>query len=140
MNDFLPEDDTDYLQGKRIKYELLIEPLPGDKERRGVLFPNFKVPENLWVYVDGILSPCQTCNLLVLIPDGYATTKLDSFYTSPRLKRGDGSDPKNANVETPLFGITWQFWSRHIEDRDWRAGLDGLGTFLNYIASELRSA
>ncbi|MFY9329945.1 MAG: E2/UBC family protein [Georgfuchsia sp.] len=140
MNNFLPEDDLDYLQGKEINFELQSEAMPDSKERRGVLFKNFKVPRNLLTYENGALVLCQTCNLVVLIPDGYATTKLDSFYTSPRLKRVDGTDPDRANGETPLFGRTWQFWSRHLDENDWRVGIDGLGTFLSYIQNELRSA
>lgn len=140
MNNFLPEDDRDYLQGKEINFELLTETLPDGKERRGVLFPDFRVPVNLRTYENGVLVPCQTCGLIVLIPDGYATTKLDSFYAIPRLKRGDGVDPDRATGETALFGKSWQFWSRHLDDSDWRVGVDGLGTFLSYVQNELRSA
>ena len=74
-----------------------------------------------------------------MIPDGYATTKLDSFYTIPRFKRADGHDPQNATVDSALFGKTWQFWSRHLDDNDWRVGIDGLRTFISYIRGELRN-
>jgi hypothetical protein len=76
----------------------------------------------------------------VLVPDGYATTKLDSFCALPRLKRPDDSDPQAANGETALFGKTWQFWSRHLDDKEWRVGIDGLRTYLSYIRGELRNA
>jgi hypothetical protein len=76
----------------------------------------------------------------VLIPSGYATTKLDSFYTLAHLKRPNGTDPQNATVVQALFQKNWQFWSRHLEDADWRVGKDGLRTFLSYIRNELRNA
>jgi len=95
---------------------------------------------NLKAQANGTLASCDRCDVLVVIPDGYATTKLDSFYTIPRLKRGDGADPQNATGDTPMFGRSWQFWSRHLNDGDWRIGIDGLRTFLSYIRGELKNA
>jgi hypothetical protein len=80
------------------------------------------------------------CALLILIPSQYATTKLDSFYTIPHLKRADGSDPQNANNNSPLFKRSWQFWSRHLNNDEWRVGIDGFETYLQYVRSELRGA
>jgi hypothetical protein len=137
---FLPEEDVEFLDGNGITYELLSETMPDGTLRRGVLLPRFAFAGNLRTQKDGAWVPCGTCDLLILIPDGYATTKLDSFYTLPRLKRVDGADPQNANGECQLFGKTWQFWSRHLDDRDWRVGIDGLRTFLTYVRGELRSA
>jgi len=138
---FLPEDDQDYLQAKGFAFEERSErPPEGSGERRGILFPAFTFAGNLNTSIDGRLQPCSSCDLLVLIPSGYATTKLDSFYTSPRLKRADGADPDRATGEADLFSRKWQFWSRHLEDHEWRAGQDGLETFLNYIRAELRKA
>lgn len=137
---FLPEEDQEFLESNGIKYELLTEKSSDGAERRGVLFQNFAFAGSLRLQKDGMLVVCQSCDLLVLIPDGYATTKLDSFYTLPRLKRPDGADPQAANVETALFQKAWQFWSRHLDDKEWRVGIDGLRSYLSYIRSELRSA
>lgn len=137
---FLPEEDQEYLESKELKYELLSENGPDGKERRGILFRGFRVPENLRIQKDGGFVPCESCDLLIMIPHGYATTKLDSFYTSPRLKRPDGADPDRANGETKLFDQSWQFWSRHLDDAEWRVGVDGLSTYLSYIRGELRRA
>jgi hypothetical protein len=137
---FLPEEDQEFLDGKGLQYELLTEKTPEGTERRGVLLPGFAFVGDLRTRGDGALIACASCDLLVLVPDGYATTKLDSFYTIPRLKRPDGSDPQNANGEPALFAKTWQFWSRHLDDSDWRVGVDGLRTYLSYIRGELRRA
>jgi hypothetical protein len=137
---FLPEEEVEFLEDNGIKYELLVEPMPDGTVRRGVFLPGFIFAGNLRMYKDGAWVPCGSCDLVILIPDGYATTKLDSFYTMPRLKRPDGADPQNANGETPLFGKTWQFWSRHLDDNAWRVGVDGLRTFLAYVREALRSA
>ena len=137
---FLPEEDQEFLESNGIVHEPVTEKTPDGTERRGVLFPGFAFTSNLHTMQNGALAPCSECDLLVLVPDQYATTKLDSFYTVPRLKRADGSDPQNATGDTPMFGKTWQFWSRHLNDADWRVGVDGLRTFLSYIRSELRRA
>jgi hypothetical protein len=137
---FLPEEDQEFLDSNGIKYELLSEKMPDGAERRGVLFPGFALVGNLRTQKESALVVCESCDLLVVVPAGYATTKLDSFYTLPRLKRADGSDPQATNAETPLFQKAWQFWSRHLDDKDWRVGIDGLRTYLSYIRSELRNA
>jgi len=136
---FLPEEDLEFLAGSGTTYEELTEKIPDGKERRGVLFPSFSFSSNLRMVDNGLLVVTTTCDLLVLVPDGYATTKLDSFYTLPKLKKADGTDPQNANGETLLFQKTWQFWSRHLDDKDWRVGVDSLRTFLSYIRGELRN-
>ncbi len=137
---FLPEDDQEFLDENCIRHELLSEKLPNGTDRRGVLFPGFEFNGNLWVAGNGNLVSCTACDLLVLIPNGYATTKLDSFYTLPRLKRPGGIDPQATTGEQILFDKPWQFWSRHLEDADWRVGKDGLRSYLSYIRNELWSA
>src|SRR5882724_7920465 len=117
---FLPEDDQDYLLIKGLPYELKAERLADGSERRGVLFPGFVFEGTLWTRKDDNIVPCSSCDLLILIPSGYSTTKLDSFYTRQVLKRADGTDPINANAIQDLFQEKWQFWSRHLTDEDWR--------------------
>lgn len=137
---FLPEDDQDYLKAKELTFDLKSEPAPEGGERRGIIFPAFQFNGNLRFAVNGDLLACSSCDLLILIPSGYATTKLDSFYTSPRLKRVDGADPDRASGESEIFGRKWQFWSRHLEPHEWRAGVDGLETYLHYVRAELQRA
>ena len=136
---FLPEEDQEYLAESGTRHEELTELMPDGTKRRGVFFPNFSFSGNLRKLNGTSLVEVDACDLLVVVPDGYATTKLDSFYTIPRLKRPDGSDPQNAAGDSTLFGKLWQFWSRHLDDKDWRVGVDGLRTFINYIRAEFRS-
>jgi hypothetical protein len=137
---FLPEEDQEFLDENGINYQELLENMPNGQERRGVLFSSFSFSGNLRATNGGSLVKADACDLLVIIPDGYATTKLDSFYTNPKLKCADGRDPQNANNDSALFEKTWQFWSRHLDDNDWRVGIDGLRTFISYIRGELRNA
>ena len=132
---FLPEDDEEYLRSKNIKYELREE-----KDQRGIIIPAFGFKANLRAQVDNKLVPCEECRLLVLVPSGYTTTRLDSFYTRPFLKSANGNDPVNANGRTPLFGEEWQFWSRHLTEEQWRDSIRGLEVYFSYIHEALRAA
>ena len=137
---FLPEDDIDYLKAKQIEHDLKVEKQPDGTERRGILIPNFSFTGNLAAVNNGQLVSQSMCDLLIVIPSGYATTKLDSFYTRPFLKRPGGVDPQAASGTQDLFQLNWQFWSRHLENNEWRPGQDGLETYLQYVRSELERA
>jgi|GEM_PF-1147892 len=137
---FLPEDDVEFLCAKQIPHELKVEKLPDGTERRGIVFPGFGFRGNLRAMNGTQLVPCTSCEMMIIIPAGYATTRLDNFYTRPFLKRPDGTAPQNAAGEPDLFSTKWQFWSRHLADGDWRVGIDGLETFLQYVRCELARA
>lgn len=135
---FLPEEDQEFFAQKELKFELLEEKIPGGDIRNGVLFPDFEFSANL--RIDGVSEAVRTASLLILVPKGYATTKLDSFYTSPLLKRPNGAFPDRANSTATLFDRTWQFWSRHLAPNEWRAGQDGFESYLQYVRCELKRA
>ncbi|BCM17512.1 E2/UBC family protein [Mesorhizobium sp. J8] len=136
---FLPEDDQIYLAQKSLRYTLR-EEAAGQDIRRGIEFPEFEVPANLARKVNGQPVPGGQVRLLVLIPPGYAKVRLDSWYVSPGLFHLDGREVDRANGQQVLFGENWQFWSRHLTDGEWRADIDGLATYLQYIHSGLRAA
>lgn len=136
---FLPEDDQDFLRVKGIKHTLREEDVGNGEKRRGVEFPEFALPPNLCLRKNGGLVAGGTVDVLVLIPLGYAKTRLDSWYVSPAALLASGQLPDRANSEAVLFGRTWQFWSRHLADGEWREGVDGLETYLQYIRGGLRN-
>lgn len=137
---FLPEDDQDYLRDKGITYELKTETVPQGAVRNGLVIPSFEFEGALQVANEGKMVPCNSCDLLIVIPSGYETTRLDSFYTRPYLSRVGGGPPLNANVRQTLFDLEWQFWSRHLTDNEWKMGSRGLDTYLQYVRDALRSA
>lgn len=137
---FLPEADQDFLAMKSLNVKLH-EEVVGNETRRGVELPSFDVPPNLArKNQNGELELGGTVRLLVLIPLGYAKTRLDSWYVSPGLFHLNGQPVDRANGEQVLFGETWQFWSRHLTDEEWRENTDGLETYLQYIRAGLRGA
>lgn len=136
---FLPEVDRDFLAIKEIQYVCHVEE-HGGEQRRGVEFLNFALPSNLFTRKDGALVPAEVASVLVLIPKGYAAVRLDSWYLSPGVFLANGQPANCAGSEQQLFSRTWQFWSRHLVDADWRDGIDGLETYLDYIRAGLREA
>lgn len=133
---FLPRDDVEFLSSKALAYEL--KDVDG---QRGIVLPNLSFEGNLYCTNEqGQLVRCVSCDVLIRIPSGYATTRLDSFYTSAVLRRADNSFPNCATGVETHFGRPWQFWSRHLDEKDWRPDIDGLHTYLNYVLSELRRA
>ena len=138
---FLPEEDQEFLNENGIEYQELLENMPNGQERRGVLFSSFSFSGNLRTTNGGSIVKAEACNLLVVIPDGYATTKLDSFYTIPKIKCADGRDPQNATSDSALFGKTWQFCTG-LSLYGWPGTAPGLTVFLTVgvVAASAHSA
>lgn len=135
---FLPEEDQDFLRLKSIKHALLEEATPDGEKRYGVEFLEFPLPTNLFRREGAVLVPGGTVNVLVLIPKGYSKVRLDSWYVQPFVYLAGGQTAECAGGESELFGRKWQFWSRHLTEAEWRVGIDGLETYLQYIRSGLR--
>jgi hypothetical protein len=123
---FLPSDDREWLEEAGYDYEEVAEP-----NKRGVIVRNY-------VLRDGTFQVPAT-DVLVHIPSGYPDTQLDMFYCSPQLLLVPGNRiPSCANVSETHFGKTWQRWSRHYRQGQWRRNIDNLGSHFNMIAEELR--
>jgi hypothetical protein len=137
---FLPEDDRLFLEEKKWEHDERSETVPGGGTRNALVLPTFAFEGDLHERIGEQLIRRTSCELLILIPDGYSTTKLDSWYTRPRLYRSNGTTPINTEGTQAMFGVDWQFWSRHLGENEWRAGIDGLETYLQYVRQGLRSA
>jgi hypothetical protein len=136
----LPEEDVEFLTEKKVTYRLVSETTPDGGRRNGIIISGVPVPLNLLESAQSGLTQRVDCEVMIVLPSGYASTKLDSFYTKPHLKRRDGSEPASTSFPQKLFEEDWQFWSRHLDDKDWRAGVDGIDTYLTYLKNELRAA
>jgi hypothetical protein len=140
VENFLPEADQDYLRQKAIRHRLLAEKIDNSTDvRRGIEFLDLAMPANTCQRRAEGLVPGGVANVLVLIPTGYDKTRLDSWYLRPALFNLNGQVFDRAGSPTPLFGEEWQFWSRHLADNEWRPGIDGLETYLQYIRAGLRN-
>ena len=116
----LPEPDADYLASKCANVEVI-------KNGSDVhaIFHDHDFPE--------AYQPRQA-DLLIIIPAGYPSTKLDMFWTCPDVKLKDGKWPISSEVHQDFHGRSWQRWSRHI---NWRGGIDNLRTFVTSVQREI---
>lgn len=134
---FLPEHDRDFFGEKKISFEEIVEGNP-QSPSRGVVIHALDLPPGLFARDEqGVLHPRSNADILIMIPTGYNDTKLDSFYTFPRLVLANGMDPVNCSGTIEFAKLTWQFWSRHQPDGSWRAGIDALDTYLQLIREVL---
>jgi len=132
---FLPEEDRNFLADKQIKYREHEE-----SNQRGLIIEAMSVPGHLRALVNGVLCAVKAAEILVMIPAGYNTARLDSFYTRPHLKRVDGSPPNCATGSLNFATTEWQFWSRHLDENVWRPGVDGMEMYLQLIRRALETA
>ncbi len=119
----LLEVDELYLKSKGYDYEVEAQSNVLHLIIRGFPFPSaYSVEE---------------ADVLIRIPAGYPKSKLDMFWTSPKITLAGGGLPNRANVDQNFGGRQWQRWSRHWQ-APWRIGVDGLDTFIASIHNELR--
>jgi hypothetical protein len=122
----LPEDDEEFLQELGLPWTLHPDGGSG----------GFLVVDQFAVAGGGLTpSPIQ---LMVRIPGQYPLAKLDMWYCSPALRNASGSYPPQAEVFETYLGISWQRFSRHLNEGCWKPGVDGLRTFFRFIFKELQ--
>ena len=119
----IPEVDAAFLNEKQYSYEL--------NEENGVIL----------VVIHSYLMPAHyspsIVDLLILLPAGYPNAKPDMFWTTPDVKLQSGVWPKASDVHENKLGKSWQRWSRHFPNDQWRAGVDNLRSYLAAIRTEL---
>ena len=76
-------------------------------------------------------------DLLIRLQAGYPDVPPDMWWFAPFVLFSDGSAVPATEVREPHLGRTWQRWSRHLQADQWRAGIDGLETFLALICTDL---
>lgn len=84
------------------------------------------------------LAPAAN-ELLIRLPAGFPDVGPDMFWFAEPVVRADGAAIPATDVIENHLGRCWQRWSRHIGAR-WRPGVDGLRTYMAYVATCLRSA
>lgn len=123
---FLPSRDRDYLTGKDLTFEEVV-----DGPQRGVILRNYPMPKGLF--------DADSADLLILIPSGYPDVPPDMFYTLPWIKLTDKNAlPRCADQPHAFAGQSWQRWSRH--NSEWRPGIDGIWSMLKRVDHALAVA
>lgn len=119
----LPESDREYLDEKGYDYE--VEQVGGFLH---LIIRDFGLP---------VAYNPQICDLLIRLPAAYPNANPDMFWTRPDVQLANGSWPTRANHWEDYSGLRWQRWSRHFPDGRWRAGVDGVDTYIASVRREL---
>ncbi len=119
----LPEDDERYLTGKAFDWSVVT-----DNAGACLVLRNYPV--------DAAKYEIAQTDVMVRIPAQYPLANLDMFYTDPSVKLLGGAFPQAADTFEQHCDRRWQRFSRHLAT-PWRAGVDGIASFLAVIAREL---
>ena len=92
------------------------------------------------VVFDGFPLPSgynrKTSRLLVKVPPGHPSAKLDMFWMDSELKLESGNLPQGCSQEQAL-GMMWLRFSWHASN--WNPGYDNLRTYLSFIKTRLKN-
>src|SRR5580765_2634363 len=111
-NNVLPSSDTKYLADRAVNHSITVE-----SNMTCVLFPGFALP--------GGLDRTQS-DLLLRISAGYPDVPPDMWWFDPPIKRADNQPIPATEVIEHHMGRSWQRWSRHLNNGQWRSSVDGL--------------
>lgn len=122
----LPPDDLDYLRLKSPDFQVTVE-----GGMHCVVLPGFPLPVGFTM---------KESDLLVRLPAGYPDVKPDMWWFCPALKRADGKQIPATDVRESHLGRSWQRWSRHLNNGQWRPGIDSIASYLSLVSRELDAA
>ncbi len=79
-------------------------------------------------------------DLLLRFSAGYPDVPPDMWWFDPPIQRADSRPIPATQVIEHHLGRSWQRWSRHLGPGQWRAGIDGVESYLALIRRELERA
>ncbi len=127
MMSFLPSDDQAWLKEQGWAYEEVAE-----VNKRGVIVRRFPLPPGKFQVPEA--------DILIQVPQGYPDANLDMFWLSPALHLTPSGKLPNKIATEVHFGTSWQRWSRHYKQGQWRRGIDDIASHFAFVAQELRKA
>jgi E2/UBC family protein E len=97
-----------------------------------IVFPQWRLPPGY---------DRQSSDLLLRLPAGYPDVPPDMWWFDPAVRLSNGQVIQATEATEQHLGRSWQRWSRHFANGQWRSGVDGLESFVALIQRELtRSA
>lgn len=125
---FLPEFDREYLISKGYDFKEI-----ESNGEKGLIISNYPLPEGKY--------NVEKSDLLIVLKTGYPDIPIDMWYFNPGiLLLPDNRQANRTNVTKSFNNINWQRWSRHFPKTEWRAGRDGIHTFLKRVDKALEIA
>lgn len=119
----LPVNDTKYLADRELQHSVARE-----ANMTCVIIPDFDLPAGF--------EPTRS-DLLLRFSAGYPDVAPDMWWFDPPVRRADGQAIPATDVIERHLGRSWQRWSRHFANGQWRSGVDGLESFLALVRKEL---
>ena len=120
----LSRTDEAYLQSKGFNFELTT-----DQGQICLVLKGYPLPQGY--------DPATT-DLMLRLPPGFPDAQPDMFWCNPPIRLvSTGNYPQAADLMETYIGKTWQRFSRHLTGGVWKPGVDGLGSYLTLIRSEL---
>lgn len=119
----LLEKDEKFLDAAPYRWETAI-----DGERRWLLLHDYRLPRG---YQQSHIA------LAIEIPLLYPSAELDMFYCAPAAVLQTGTQIPQTEAQQPIFGETFQRWSRHRENRVWSSADDSVITHLGLVEESL---
>jgi hypothetical protein len=122
----LPVVDREYLQERVIDHVVSSE-----AGMICVLLPRYELPAGFRQ---------ARADLLLRLSPGYPDIPPDMWWFDPAVQRIDGREIPCTQVRERHLGRDWQRWSRHLDARHWRSGVDSIESFLAIVRRELNKA
>lgn len=119
----LPVHDVDHLKERRPNHNVASE-----ANMTCVVLPKYELPAGY---------DHSHSDLLLRLHPGYPDVPPDMWWFDPPVKLPDGRFPQATECMEHHLGRTWQRWSRHFNNGQWRSGIDTLESFLALIRKEL---
>ncbi len=123
MSDLLPDNDIEYLKSKGLDFEAQLE-----HNMISLVVKRFTLPAGY--------QPSEV-DLLLRLPVQFPQAPPDMFWTDPVISYTNGGVPSQTQAREHYMGRSWQRWSRHFGQSQWRPGTDDLRSYLRLIRSTL---
>lgn len=120
----LPANDVAYLEERGTPHQVTSE-----ANMVCVVLPGFPLPPGY----DRAKS-----DLLLRLSLGYPDVPPDMWWFDPPVRLANGGVVQATELTENHLGRTWQRWSRHFRQGQWRSGIDCMETFLALIRKELQ--
>lgn len=121
----LPTLDSQYISERGFLHQVSVE-----NGMTCVVLPDWPLPHGY---------NRSSSNLLIRLQAGYPDVPPDMWWFEPFVQFADGSEIPATQVRELHLGRTWQRWSRHLRADQWRAGIDGLETYLALVSTDLQT-
>lgn len=119
----LAERDQRYLDERWPNHEVL-----EDGGQIAVVLQGFRFPDGF--------AP-RRADVLLRLPFGFPDSRPDMFWVEPEVLLY-GAPPAASEQREVYLGRTWQRFSRHLQEGQWRPGTDGVQSYVTLLRLMLR--